>query len=67
MEALRLTASGKTDREIAEELIIGFRTVTTHVSHILNKTGVANRTEAASYANQEGLITSGSDPEVPNS
>ena len=56
VEVLRLIASGSTDRAIAEELFIGVRTVSTHVSNILNKVGAANRTEAAIYANQHGLI-----------
>jgi predicted ATPase/DNA-binding CsgD family transcriptional regulator len=56
VEVLRLIATGRTDREIAEELIISVRTVTTHVSHLLNKTGVANRTEAATYAARHGLV-----------
>jgi DNA-binding CsgD family transcriptional regulator/RecA/RadA recombinase len=55
VEVLRLIAAGKTDRAIAEELIISVRTVTTHVSNILNKAGVANRTEAATYAARHGL------------
>jgi DNA-binding CsgD family transcriptional regulator len=56
VEVLRLVAAGKTDREIAEQLIISVRTVTTHVSNILNKTGAVNRTEAATYANRQGLV-----------
>jgi DNA-binding NarL/FixJ family response regulator len=56
VEVLRLIAAGRTDREIAEELIISVRTVTTHVSHLLNKTGVANRAEAATYAARHGLV-----------
>ena len=56
VEVLRLIAAGKTDREIAEELVIGVRTVSTHVGNNLNKTNAANRTEAASYANQQGLV-----------
>ncbi|MEE8465996.1 MAG: LuxR C-terminal-related transcriptional regulator [Dehalococcoidia bacterium] len=55
VEVLRLVAAGRTDREIAEELIISVRTVTTHVGNILNKTGTANRTEAATYATRRGL------------
>ena len=51
----RLVAAGRTDREIAEELIISIRTVTTHVDNILNKTGAANRAEAAAYAVRHGL------------
>lgn len=50
-----MVAAGRTDREIAEELIIGVRTVTTHVGNILSKTGAANRAEAASYATRNGL------------
>jgi len=49
-------AAGKTDRAIAEELFIGVRTVSFHVGNILNKTDAANRTEAALYANQHGLV-----------
>jgi DNA-binding CsgD family transcriptional regulator len=57
VEVLRLIAEGKTDREIAEELIISIRTVATHVGNILNKTVAANRTEAAIYANRQGLVS----------
>ena len=55
VEVLRLVAAGRTDRDIAEELIISVRTVTTHVGNILNKTGAANRAEAASFATRHGL------------
>ena len=58
---LRPVATGKTDREIAEELFISVATMSTHVRNMLNKTGVANRTEVASYANQQGLIAPLSD------
>jgi NarL family two-component system response regulator LiaR len=56
VEVLRLIASGKTDREIAEELLISVMTVSTHVRNLLNKTNVANRTEAATYAARHGLV-----------
>ena len=55
VEVLRLIALGKTDRDIAEELVIGVRTVTTHVSNILTKIRAANRTEAAAYATRQRL------------
>ena len=55
VEVLRLISAGKTDREIAEELFISFRTVGNHVRNILNKTGTANRTEAATFAAHQGL------------
>jgi DNA-binding CsgD family transcriptional regulator len=48
VEVIRLMAAGRTDREIAEELIISIRTASTHVRNILNKTGASNRAEAAS-------------------
>ena len=56
VEVLRLIAVGKTDREIADELVISSRTVNNHVRSILNKTAVANRTEAATYAALHGLV-----------
>ena len=56
VEVIRLVAQGKTDREIAEELFVSFRTVGNHVRSILNKTGAASRTEAASYAHTPGLV-----------
>ncbi len=56
VEVLRLIASGKTDQEIADELIISRRTVNNHVRSIFNKTAVANRAEAAAYAAREGLL-----------
>lgn len=46
-EVLRLVADGCTDREIAEQLVIGLRTAQTHVAAILRKLGVKNRREAA--------------------
>ncbi len=55
VEVLRLIASGKSNQEIASELVISFNTVTNHVKNILGKTGCANRTEAAAYAIPRGL------------
>ncbi len=57
VEVLRLIAAGRTDREIADELVISSRTVNNQVRRILNKTAVANRTEAATYAAREGLVS----------
>ena len=57
VEVLRLVAAGKTDREIAEELIISFRTVGNHVSNIFGKIEVTNRVQATSYAINQDLIT----------
>ena len=55
VEVLRLLAQRQTDREIAEALFLGPRTVQSHVAHILNKLGVANRREAAAAAGRLGL------------
>ena len=52
---LRLVATGKTDRRIAEELFISVATESTHGRKLLIKTNVANRTEAATYAARHGL------------
>jgi DNA-binding NarL/FixJ family response regulator len=55
MDVLKLLAQGKANKEIALELIIGEKTVKTHVSNILLKLGVQSRTQAALYAAQNGL------------
>lgn len=55
VDVLKLVAQGLSNQEIAEKLIIGERTVRTHVSHILDKLHLANRTQAALYALKEGL------------
>ena len=51
----RLIATGMSNREIAEELTIAEKTVKTHVSNILSKLHLADRTQAAIYALQKGL------------
>ena len=53
---LQLLAKGRSNLEIAEELYVSRRTVTTHVANILSKLGVASRTEAAAVAVRESLI-----------
>lgn len=57
-EVLRLLASGKANKEIAQDLVIGEKTVKTHVSNILAKLGVQSRTQAALYAVRMGLVPS---------
>jgi pimeloyl-ACP methyl ester carboxylesterase/DNA-binding CsgD family transcriptional regulator len=56
LEVLRLIAAGRSNPQIAAELVISLNTVQRHVSNILAKTGAANRTEAAGYARDRGLI-----------
>jgi len=58
VEVLKLVAQGLSNQEIAEKLVISERTVTTHVSNILAKLHLANRTQAALYAIREGLVDS---------
>jgi DNA-binding CsgD family transcriptional regulator len=55
-DVLRLLAAGHTDRDIAEALYIGQRTVSWHVGAILGKLGVKSRREAAARALADGLI-----------
>ena len=50
VEVLRLLAIGRTNRQIADELVIALDTVARHVSNILNKTRTANRVEAAAIS-----------------
>jgi DNA-binding CsgD family transcriptional regulator len=56
LEVLRLVAGGKSNAQIADELVISQNTVIRHVSNIFAKTGVANRAEAASYAHRNGIV-----------
>ena len=55
VEVIRLLTSGKSNQQIAQDLVISFNTVTNHVKNILGKTGCSNRTEAAAYAIRHGL------------
>lgn len=55
MEILKLIGEGKTNQDIADELYIGIKTVKTHVSNILSKLGVDDRTQVAIYAHKNGI------------
>jgi DNA-binding NarL/FixJ family response regulator len=52
LEVLALLAKGLTNRDIADELVIGVKTVGIHVSHILRKLDVPTRVEAAAIAHR---------------
>jgi NarL family two-component system response regulator LiaR len=55
-DVLRLIAAGKSNAEIAETLVIGENTVKTHIGSILRKLHLDDRTQAAVYAWQQGIV-----------
>jgi two-component system, NarL family, response regulator LiaR len=56
LDVLRAVAGGRSNREIARELSVSEETVKTHVSSILSKLGLADRTQAAIFALQHHLV-----------
>jgi DNA-binding NarL/FixJ family response regulator len=56
IEVLRLIAQGATNREIAEALVISEGTVKNHISNILSRLGLRDRTQAAIYARENNLL-----------
>jgi DNA-binding CsgD family transcriptional regulator len=56
LEVLRLVAAGKTNRQIAGELVISEHTVARHLQNVFAKLGVATRTAASSFAYEHGLV-----------
>ncbi|MFD2172057.1 response regulator [Tumebacillus lipolyticus] len=62
-EVLRLLAKGLTNQQIGEALFIGIKTVKTHVSNILAKLGVEDRTQAAIYALKHRFVELGNKKE----
>ena len=56
LEVLRLVASGKTNREIAETLVLSEHTVARHLQNIFTKLGVSSRTAATAYAFEKRLV-----------
>ncbi len=55
-EVLELIGRGLSNKRIARELGVAEKTVKTHVSHVLGKLGVSDRTQAALYAVRTGLV-----------
>jgi DNA-binding NarL/FixJ family response regulator len=55
-QILELLATGRTQREIASELVISSKTVATHIQHILSKLGVQSRAQAVAVAFKRGLV-----------
>jgi two-component system, NarL family, response regulator LiaR len=56
LDVLRLIAQGKSNKEIAEDLILSEKTVKTHVSNILQKLHLSDRTQAAVYALKQKIV-----------
>ena len=56
LEVLALLATGKSNRAIAEELVVTLDTVKRHVTNLFNKLGVANRIQAVARARELGLL-----------
>jgi two-component system, NarL family, response regulator LiaR len=56
LEVVRLVARGQNNHEIAQRLVISEKTVKTHISSILSKLNLADRTQMAIYAIQKGLV-----------
>jgi DNA-binding NarL/FixJ family response regulator len=55
LEVLRLVASGRSNREIAEELVLSVRTVERHVTNLYAKIGARGKADATAYAFHHGL------------
>lgn len=56
-EILALLVAGRTYGEIARELVISEKTVGSHISNLLAKTGTSNRIDLAGYADRSGLTS----------
>jgi two-component system, NarL family, response regulator LiaR len=57
VEVLRLLTQGKTDQEIAKELVLTDVTIRTHIGRILSKLGLKNRVQAALYGIRTGMVS----------
>ncbi len=65
-EVARLVAQGKSNRTIADELVVGVSTVEAHISHIFTKLGFSSRSQIAAWAVEKGLLQASQDVETTN-
>jgi DNA-binding CsgD family transcriptional regulator/tetratricopeptide (TPR) repeat protein len=63
-EVAQLVAQGKSNRAIADELVVGVSTVEAHITHILSKLGFSSRAQIAAWAVDKGLTQAPQDVEV---
>jgi LuxR family maltose regulon positive regulatory protein len=56
-DVLGYLAAGTPNQQIADELVVALATVKKHVSHVLDKLGAANRTQAVARARELGLLS----------
>jgi pimeloyl-ACP methyl ester carboxylesterase/DNA-binding CsgD family transcriptional regulator len=56
LEVLRLVAAGRSNQQVADELVISLNTVARHLSNIFDKIGASNRAEAAAFAARHRLL-----------
>jgi DNA-binding NarL/FixJ family response regulator len=57
LEVIALVAAGKSNREVAAELVISERTVARHMSNIFAKLGISSRSAATAYAYEHDLVS----------
>ena len=56
-----LIAGGRSNREIADELVITKKTAEAHVSHILTKLGLCSRVQIATWSLRQGIVVDSDD------